>query len=434
MMRIGIRREDKNEWERRVPLTPSHVHQLVDSGIGISVQPSSLRVFADEEYRASGATVQDDLSDCALVLAVKEVPATFFRERGSYMFFSHVCKGQSYNMGMLRKILDLKATLIDYERVTDDQNKRLIFFGRQAGSAGIIETLYALGRRLEWEGTPTPLTRLCRPLEMTGLEEGKALLADIGGEISRDGLPESLVPLVVGFTGYGNVSQGAQELFDLLPHEEIAADELASFVRAGKFSDRKFYKVVFREQDMVVPRDSGSSFHLGDYYENPERYSGVFEQYLPYLTTLVNCIYWDERYPKLVTKEWLRRTWAGSERPTLRVIGDITCDVGGSIECTVEATEPGNPNYTYLPADGSSVEGWEGDGPVVMAVDTLPSEVPLESSSEFGDMLIPYMPSIAAAQFGVPFAELVLPAPIKRAVVVYNGEFTPDYQYLSKFV
>ena len=51
-MKIGIRREDKNEWERRVPLTPSHVARLVDQGLEISVQPSGLRVFGDEEYLA----------------------------------------------------------------------------------------------------------------------------------------------------------------------------------------------------------------------------------------------------------------------------------------------------------------------------------------------------------------------------------------------
>ena len=431
---IGIRREDKNEWERRVPLTPFHVRSLVGAGLEVLVQPSSLRVFGDEEYLASGATVQEDLSCCDVVLAVKEIPSAFFLKGRAYMFFSHVCKGQPYNMGMLRRILELKATLIDYERVTDDQSRRLIFFGRQAGSAGIIETLHALGQRLDWEGIPTPLSELRRPLEMAGLEEGRASLRAIGEQIARRDLPEGLVPLVVGFTGYGNVSQGAQELFDLLPHEEIAAENLISFVEAGDFSDRTIYKVVFHERDLVVGKAAGSGFDLEEYYGHPERYEGVFDQYLPHLTVLVNCIYWDERYPRLLTKEWLRRTWEGSARPKLRIIGDITCDVEGSIECTVKGTEPGSPSYTYLPADGTIVEGCRGEGPVVMAVDTLPSEVPRESSSDFGDMLTPYMPSIAAADFSVPFGELELPAPVKRAVVVYNGEFTPDYQYMSKFV
>ena len=31
--KIGIRLEDKNAWERRAPLTPDHVHELVERGV-----------------------------------------------------------------------------------------------------------------------------------------------------------------------------------------------------------------------------------------------------------------------------------------------------------------------------------------------------------------------------------------------------------------
>src|SRR5262245_26173857 len=101
-MNVGLRREDKNEWERRVPLTPGHVKTLVQKGIPVFVQPSSIRVFNDDEYREVGATVQEDLSGCSIVFAVKEIPADFFRHAGTYMFFSHTFKGQPYNMPMLR--------------------------------------------------------------------------------------------------------------------------------------------------------------------------------------------------------------------------------------------------------------------------------------------------------------------------------------------
>ena len=47
---IGIRREDKNRWERRVPLSPDHVQTLVEQGIDVVVQPSSLRIFDNEAY------------------------------------------------------------------------------------------------------------------------------------------------------------------------------------------------------------------------------------------------------------------------------------------------------------------------------------------------------------------------------------------------
>jgi len=33
-----------------------------------------------------------------------------------------------------------------------------------------------------------------------------------------------------------------------------------------------------------------------------------------------------------------------------------------------------------------------------------------------------------------PFEELALPPEIKRAVIVYQGELTPDYVYLKKYV
>ena len=433
-MRIGIRREDKNQWERRVPLTPDHVARLLEAGLEVSIQPSGIRVFSDQEYAAAGAAVVEDLDHCDLVLAVKEIPEIFFRDGGVYMFFAHVCKGQSHNMPMLRRILDRRATLIDHERVTDDEGRRLVFFGYHAGAAGIIETLYTLGRRFEWEGTPTPLSALKRPLELESLEKARALLGEVGDRIAEGGLPDSLAPFVVGFTGYGNVSQGAQAFFDLLPHEEVAPERLAAFVTGAEFSSRKIYKVVFKEWDIVVPRRDGGEFDLHEYYEHSERYRCVFERYLPHLTALVNCIYWDPRYSRLVTKEWLRATWSAPERPKLRVFGDITCDIDGSIECTVKATEPGEPNYTYLPSEDRIVNGWEGEGPVVMAVETLPAEVPREASSSFGDMLTPFLGRIAAADFGSSFDRLVLPAAIQKAVIVHQGEFTPDYQYVSEFV
>ena len=47
---IGIRREDKNEWERRVPIIPADVRRLKEThGIHTIVQPSAIRVFSDEE-------------------------------------------------------------------------------------------------------------------------------------------------------------------------------------------------------------------------------------------------------------------------------------------------------------------------------------------------------------------------------------------------
>ena len=140
-----------------MPVTPGIARYLRDEhGIEVFVQPSPIRVFSEAEFEAHGAIVQEDLADCPIVFAVKEIPSSFFRPGGAYMFFSHVIKGQPYNMPMLRRLMELGCTLIDYEKVIDDQGRRLIFFGRHAGLAGMIETLHALGQRLRWEGVPNP--------------------------------------------------------------------------------------------------------------------------------------------------------------------------------------------------------------------------------------------------------------------------------------
>ncbi len=137
---IGIRREDKNIWERRVPLTPEDVKCLVEKGVDLVIQPSGNRAFTDEEYRLAGARLEENLSNCQIMLAIKEIPKEYFMKGNTYVFFSHTIKGQEHNMPMLRTLLDLKCQLIDYERVVDDKNRRLIFFGKYAGLAGMIDS------------------------------------------------------------------------------------------------------------------------------------------------------------------------------------------------------------------------------------------------------------------------------------------------------
>ena len=108
----------------------------------------------------------------------------------------------------------------------------------------------------------------------------------VGRKITGDGLPESLTPFVCGFAGYGNVSCGAQEIYDLLPVEEICPKELGKIAKSGVASNRKVYKVVFREEDIVEPKNEAARFELLDYYNHPEKYRSQFERYLPHLQLL----------------------------------------------------------------------------------------------------------------------------------------------------
>jgi saccharopine dehydrogenase (NAD+, L-lysine-forming) len=145
--RIGIRSEDRNPWERRAPLIPSHVRELQQNyPLEVWVQPSATRVFSDDDYRREGAVIARDLSPCQVIIAIKEIPSALILPEKAYLFFSHTAKGQAQNMGMLRQLEVKRCTLIDYEKITDEQGRRLVFFGRQAGQAGMADTLWALGQ------------------------------------------------------------------------------------------------------------------------------------------------------------------------------------------------------------------------------------------------------------------------------------------------
>ncbi len=149
---------------------------------------------------------------------------------------------------------------------------------------------------------------------------------------------------------------------------------------------------------------------------------------------LVTCFYWDKRSPRLVPLDWLKRAYSGGKKPPLRIIGDISCDIEGSIQCTVKTTDPGNPLYIYHPLTGKVTDGWEGFGPVIMAVDNLPSELSAESSSFFGEVLIPFIPELVKANYSLPFEDLKLLSPLKRAVILHQGKLTPDYEHLKKYI
>ncbi len=432
---IGIRREDKNPWERRVPLIPTHVREIIrNNPVEIWLQPSDLRIIPDKDYTQEGARVEEDLSSCSIILAVKEIPLHFFQKDKVYIFFSHTIKGQPQNMPMLKKMMELGCTLIDYEKIVDEKGQRLLFFGKQAGQAGMIDTLWALGQRLNHENTKNDFSSIQQAFKYKSLVEAKEEIEKVGWQIHDKGLDPSLVPFVCGFAGYGHVSMGAQDVFDLLPFEEIHPEDLSSFFEQGNHSSNRLYKVVFKEKHMVVPCTSDRPFDLQDYYDHPQAYRSVFDSYLPLLTVLVNCIFWTPEYPKFVTKENLKNLFLGNTEPRLRVIGDISCDIEGSVEVTVRSTTPDKPVFVYDFEKEKARDGVEGRGPVIMSIDNLPAEISLESSVFFSTALKSLIPHITAADFSGDFDHCGLPDSVKKAAILYRGRLTPDYEYMNKFI
>jgi alanine dehydrogenase len=431
MNAIGIRHEDKSTWERRVPLVPEDVRQLAtNAGLVFRVQESAQRAFPAEQYRAAGATIVNDLDDCPIIMGVKEIPVDMLRSGKTYIYFSHTHKGQPDNMPALRRLLELGCTLIDYEHIVDDENRRLAAFGRFAGLAGMIDSLWALGKRLTWEGIASPFAAIQPAHAYDDLEHVQWAFAEVAAEIRTNGLPPALQPFVCGFAGYGQVSLGAQWVYDLLPVQEITPEEVLTQATAPD----RCYKVVYREQHLVKPATAGATFDLQEYYEHPDRYEADFFPRVAPLTLLINCIYWEPRYPRLLDRTQLADLYGTATPPHLRVIGDITCDIDGSVACTTRATTPEAPIYVYDPQTGETHDGVEGRGPVVLAVDFLPCELPVDASRHFSGALRPFIADLARADLSQPLVQSGLPPELLRATVVYQGELTESYSYLREHV
>ena len=181
--RVGIRREDMYHWERRTPLVPEDAAELASSGIEVTVQSSDKRAFPDDDYRRLGLRVVDSLEEAPVIIGLKEIPIDVFEEGKVYTFFSHTIKGQPANMPMLRRALDLCCTIIDYERIVDDDGRRLIFFGNFAGLAGAIDTLWTLGRRLAWEGIENPFQGISQASTYPNLDAAKEAIRDVAERI-----------------------------------------------------------------------------------------------------------------------------------------------------------------------------------------------------------------------------------------------------------
>ncbi|MCK7484050.1 MAG: hypothetical protein M0C28_49065 [Candidatus Moduliflexus flocculans] len=432
-IKIGIRREDINKWEKRVPLIPSHARELADRNpLEFRIQPSTIRIFNDADYRLAGVPVEEGLSPCSIVLALKEIPIELIEKGKTYLFFSHTAKGQSQNMPMLKRFMELGCTIIDYERMTDEKGRRVLYFGNYAGHAGMIDTLWTLGRRLEAEGTPNPFTALHPTHRYANLVEAKEAVARLAFKIAAEGLPPASTRSSSASSATAMSPRGRRRSSTSCPSRPCGRPTSGPSVARGGGTAGASTKRSSTRRTWSVPSIRRKRFDLQDYYDHPESYRPVTEDFVPDLTALVNGIYWTPKFPKYVTKAFLKRLYGGDARPRLRAVGDITCDINGSIECTVMPTDSENPVYIYDPVEDKAVPGFAGRGPAVLAVYNLPAELPLESSTYFSGRLRDYMPAVAAARFDRPFAECGLPDVLRRAVIVYRGELTPDFAYLAK--
>ena len=428
---IGILRETK-EGERRAPLAPFDVKWFVKRGIEVEVESSPTRIFKDAEYRKAGAKVLNRLRRATLLLGIKEPGIEGLYENKIYLVFSHTIKGQQKNMPLIEACCDKNITLIDYEKIVDMHDKRLVYFGRFAGIVGAVNSLYYTGKRLEWEGKENPFSGIQPAHRYGSLKKVKEAFLKLDKEIRTKGFKKDLTPFVIGITGHGRVSEGVQEILGLLGAIEIHPRDMLRFIRHQKKMRRRVYKIVFLREEKLRAKN-GKGFYFEEYLKNPKRFESNLDTYLPYLNMLIHTSYWDSRYPRMITKKMIRAL-AKRKAFRLRFIGDISCDIAGSIELTYKQTTHDNATFTYDYKKKRFVDGYKSRGITVLAIDNLPAALPADASRNFAGLIRDYVYQIATHGAHDITRHIAIPAEIRRAVIAEGGRLTKDFRYLAKWV
>ncbi|MFC1703588.1 hypothetical protein ACFL1E_02240 [Candidatus Omnitrophota bacterium] len=426
---VGILQETKYGSERRAPLIPKDVRWLVKHGISVEVETSPVRIFRDVEYKNAGAKIVQKFKSASLLVGIKEPQIRDLHSNTIYMLFSHVAKGQFQNMPLLKEFLHKKITLIDYEKITDAKGHRLVYFGRFAGICGLVNSLYYLGKKLEWERARNPFSIIRPSYQYDSLEAIQHDFERLNHHIYRRGFDKKIVPFMIGITGYGNVSKGAQEMLALLHPIEIHPHDMLEFLRKRKFLHNRIYKIIFYRQGLVRSKN-GEGFYFNDYLMHPKRFESNLDAYLPYLTMLIHGSYWDSRFPQLVTEEMIQKLHRKGFR--LKFINDVSCDVKGGIELTYKPTTIDNPTFTYRVKKKDFVEGHEAKGISIMARDNLPAELPKDATCHFSTLIREYVYQVASHGAKDITRHIEIPREIRQAVITQNGKFAKNYNYLKK--
>lgn len=393
-IKIGLIREGKVPPDHRVPLTPKQCKsiQAIYPNVEIIVQPSPIRAYKDEEYATEGIRLNEDLTECDIIMGVKEVNIKDLVPNKKYLFFSHTIKKQPYNRDLLRAVLEKKIQLIDYETLKNKQNKRIIGFGRYAGIVGAYNAFRTLGlKKGLYDLKPAHKCKDRKEME---------------AEMQKIELPSN-VKIVL--TGGGRVGHGAREIIDILPIKEVTPEEFLK----NEFSEPVFTHL---EVEDYYGRKDGKEFNKSEFYSNPELYTSTFGRFVTESDVYIPCHFWSNKSPFIITHEDLRKP-----NVRLSVVADISCDIKGPIACTIRPSKIADPIYGYNPITEQEDDFMKEGVIAVMAVDNLPCELPLDASEDFGNELLRY----------------VLPVLLKEDpdnVIARASETTPEGKLAENFI
>ncbi len=398
MLTIGIIREGKIPPDHRVVLSPAQCKYLIDTfPLKIKVQPSKNRCFSDAEYEKEGIYLSSDVSDCDLLIGIKEVPIEDLMAEKRYLFFSHTIKKQPSNKKLLQAICRQNIELIDFELITDANNQRLIAFGEFAGMVGAHNALLTWGRRTKQFFLP-------RMYQLKDYQEAVETYKHIHWP-----------PVKIVLTGTGRVGQGAASV---LMDMGIRKTDAATFL-SQSFDGPVF--VQLKSEDYLVSKE-GSKFNRAHFHSYPSKYIANFTPFTENADIFINGIYWNFEAPAFFTKEDMMK-----DTFRIKVIADLTCDIApvSSVPSTLRASTMEEPIYSYLPETNVESHPTDENGVDVMAIDNLPNELPRDASVAFGEkFILGVLPDVLAGNT----------LKIEKATIAREGALMPSFSYLEDYI
>ncbi|MFV1602679.1 MULTISPECIES: saccharopine dehydrogenase [unclassified Phaeobacter] len=336
MTHLWVRAEQRPN-EERVGLTPEGARALIDAGLKVTVEESTVRAIPLQGYIDAGCEIAaenswPDAPRDAIIFGLKELPEDGTPLPHRHIMFGHAYKGQHSGKALLERFQAGGGTLYDLEYLVDESGRRVAAFGYWAGYAGAAVTLKTWAAQQRGE--------LCGPV---GVYEGKdALLAELSAEL--DGLKTDR-PSAIVIGALGRVGTGAADLCEAMG-VAVTKWDMAETASGGPFPE-------------ILAHD-----------------------------LFLNCIFARPGTPVFVPQEALT-----ADR-RLTAIGDVACDP--------------DSDYNPVPVYDRATT-WEAPAlrvaqdPVldVLAIDNLPSMLPVESSEDYAAQLLPSLLTLTDLASGV---------------------------------
>lgn len=395
---IAIIKETKKPVDKRTPLTPKQCQDLMQkfTDVKVVVESCEYRCFSNKAYSDLGIEVLNNVNHADIFLGVKEVNIDALIPNKTYLFFSHTIKKQAYNRNLLRAILQKNITLIDYETLLWEGGNRIIGFGRFAGIVGMHYGLLMWG--LKHKLYALKPAHACHNMQQLFKQYSEITLPNFK----------------IAICGDGRVAHGCIEVMKQLKIHLVSKEDYIN----NTYNHAVY--VHLRNEDFYEHND-GRAWDKSDFYKHPEDYHSTFKPFYQVTDIMANAIFWRVGNPLFFTKEQMK----GNDF-NIKVISDISCDIPGSLPCTLRSTTIQEPYYGYNPLSEKEVEPFTHSSIDMQTIGNLPCELPVDASTEFGNLLIRHvLPCLIVADNDDI---------IKQATITQNGKLTAKYNYLNDFI